>query len=60
MDDPTESACIAHGCPCICHDGEGDDCDFQGCSFWPGGQDPDPDEEPEYAGPPLEVTFRGR
>jgi hypothetical protein len=49
-----DPACVAHGCPCQCHDGEGDDCDFQGCSFWPLGAPPDPDEEPEYAAPPLE------
>lgn len=52
-----QPACVAAGCPCRCHDGEGDDCDFEGCNFWPVGEPPSPDEEPELAAPSLRVTY---
>ena len=58
-----EPPCVAAGCPCVCHDGEGADCDFAGCSFSPFGEPPsvDPEQgEIELAAPSLEHTIYGR
>lgn len=57
MIEPEDPPCVAHGCPCVCHDGDGDFCDFAGCSYWPHGEPPviDPDAG-ELVGPPIKET----